>query len=31
MKVLIPQDIAEAGKKFLLDKGYEINIGSAAD
>ncbi|MCC2125400.1 hydroxyacid dehydrogenase [Hominiventricola filiformis] len=31
MKVLIPQDIAEAGKKFLLDKGYEIKMGSAAD
>ncbi len=27
-KVLIPQDIAEGGKKFLRDKGYEIKLGS---
>ena len=27
-KVLIPQDIAEEGKKFLRDKGYEIKMGS---
>lgn len=27
-KVLIPQDIAEDGKKFLRDKGYEVKLGS---
>jgi D-3-phosphoglycerate dehydrogenase len=27
-KVLIPQDIAEAGKKYLREKGYEIKLGS---
>jgi D-3-phosphoglycerate dehydrogenase / 2-oxoglutarate reductase len=27
-KILIPQDIAEDGKKFLRDKGYEIKLGS---
>jgi D-3-phosphoglycerate dehydrogenase len=27
-KVLIPQDISEAGKKYLRDKGYEIKMGS---
>jgi len=31
MKVLIPQDITEAGKLYLLDKGYEIKMGSASD
>lgn len=30
-KVLIPQDITEAGKAQLRDKGYEIVIGSAYD
>ncbi|MGE4283162.1 MAG: hydroxyacid dehydrogenase [Clostridia bacterium] len=28
MKVLIPQDIAAEGKKYLLDRGYEIKMGS---
>ncbi len=27
-KVLIPQDIAEDGKKFLRDKGYQVKLGS---
>ena len=27
-KVLIPQDIAEEGKEFLLKRGYEIKMGS---
>lgn len=31
MKILIPQDIAEAGKRYLTEKGYEIKMGSAAD
>nr|WP_312579145.1 hydroxyacid dehydrogenase [Sedimentibacter sp.] len=31
MKVLIPQVITEAGKNYLLEKGYEIKIGSASD
>jgi len=29
-KVLIPQDIAEEGKKFLRDRGYEIKMGTGA-
>lgn len=29
-KVLIPQDITEAGKKYLLEKGYEVLIGTNA-
>ncbi|MBZ4646216.1 MAG: D-3-phosphoglycerate dehydrogenase / 2-oxoglutarate reductase [Petroclostridium sp.] len=29
-KVLIPQDITEAGKKYLLERGYEIKMGSGA-
>lgn len=27
-KVLIPQDIAEEGKEYLLSRGYEIKMGS---
>ncbi|HUV07028.1 MAG TPA: hydroxyacid dehydrogenase [Spirochaetia bacterium] len=27
-KVLIPQDIAEEGKKYLRERGYEIKMGS---
>ncbi|WHH57625.1 hydroxyacid dehydrogenase [Petroclostridium sp. X23] len=27
-KVLIPQDITEAGKEYLREKGYEIKMGS---
>lgn len=27
-KVLIPEPIAEAGKQYLIDKGYEVKIGS---
>lgn len=27
-KVLLPQDITAAGKNFLLEKGYEIKMGS---
>ncbi len=27
-KVLIPQDIAEDGKKLLRDKGYQVKLGS---
>src|SRR3954453_2046068 len=30
-KVLIPQDIAQEGKDYLLDRGYEIRIGSVSD
>lgn len=31
MKVLIPQEITEAGKMYLREKGYEISMGSASD
>lgn len=31
MKVLIPQDIAEAGKDYLVKRGYDIKMGSALD
>lgn len=27
-KVLIPQDISQVGKKYLLERGYEIKMGS---
>jgi D-3-phosphoglycerate dehydrogenase len=27
-KVLIPQDISRAGKQYLIEKGYEIKMGS---
>jgi NADPH-dependent 2,4-dienoyl-CoA reductase/sulfur reductase-like enzyme len=27
-KVLIPQNVAEEGKNYLRDKGYEIKMGS---
>ena len=30
LKVVIPQDITEPGKKFLKEKGYEVVIGSGA-
>ncbi|WP_080848372.1 hydroxyacid dehydrogenase [Cytobacillus gottheilii] len=30
-KVLIPQDIAQEGKDFLLEKGYEVKVGSGTD
>ena len=30
MKVLIPQDIVDAGKDFLRARGYEVVMGSAA-
>lgn len=29
-KIVIPQDIAEVGKNFLKEKGYEINIGNGS-
>lgn len=29
--VLIPQDIAEEGKQYLRERGYEIKMGSGAD
>ena len=29
-KILIPQDIAQEGKDFLLEQGYEIKMGSGA-
>ncbi|MDR1387256.1 MAG: hypothetical protein LBJ44_06640, partial [Propionibacteriaceae bacterium] len=29
--ILIPQDIAEAGKRYLRDRGYEVQVGSGAD
>ena len=28
-RVLIPQDVAEVGKKYLTDRGYEIKMGSS--
>ena len=28
MKVVIPQDITAAGKEYLLERGYEVVIGS---
>ena len=31
MKVLIPQDISEVGKNYLLDKGYEIKVLNQSD
>lgn len=31
MKVLIPQDISEAGKTFLLEKGYEYKVCTSYD
>lgn len=31
MKILIPQDIAEAGKEFLREKGYEFMVCPSAD
>jgi len=31
MKVLIPQAITEVGRNYLLEKGYEIKIGTASD
>lgn len=30
-KVLIPQDVAEEGKNYLLERGYEIKMGSGAE
>lgn len=27
-KILIPQDVSEAGKRYLRDRGYEIKMGS---
>ena len=29
-KVLIPQDIAEEGKEYLRERGYEIKMGSGS-
>ncbi len=29
-KVLIPQDIAEEGKQYLRDRGYEVKMGTGA-
>ena len=31
MKVYIPQDIDPAGKNYLLERGYELKMGSATD
>lgn len=31
MKVLIPQDVADAGKEFLKEQGHEVVLGSAYD
>lgn len=31
MKILIPQEIAQAGKQYLFDKGYEIKMGTSID
>jgi D-3-phosphoglycerate dehydrogenase len=31
VKVLLPEDIAEAGKTYLRDRGYEVVMGSAVD
>jgi len=30
-KILIPQDISESGKNYLLEKGYELKIGVPTD
>jgi D-3-phosphoglycerate dehydrogenase / 2-oxoglutarate reductase len=30
-KVLIPQDIAQEGKDYLLERGYEVVVGSGTD
>lgn len=31
MKVLIPQDITPPGKEYLIQKGYEVMVGSGVD
>lgn len=31
VKVLIPQDVAEDGKQFLRDNGYQVQVGSGHD
>lgn len=30
-KILIPQDVSSAGKEYLIEKGYEVIIGSGFD
>jgi D-3-phosphoglycerate dehydrogenase len=30
-KVLIPEDIAPSGKKYLLERGYELKVGVSTD
>ena len=30
-KILIPEDIAESGKKYLLDRGYSLKVGISTD
>jgi len=30
-KVLIPQDVAEIGKRYPTDRGYELKMGSGFD
>lgn len=30
-KILIPEDIAESGKKYLLDRGYSLKVGVSTD
>ncbi len=31
MKIYIPQPIAEAGSQYLLERGYELQLGTASD
>lgn len=31
MKVLIPEDINELGKQYLIDRGYKVVLGSGSD
>lgn len=31
IKILLPQDIAQAGKRYLLERGYELKMGRGAD
>lgn len=30
-KILIPQDIAEVGKAYLRERGYELKVGVPVD
>ena len=30
-KILIPEDIAQSGKQYLTDRGYELRVGVPTD